>query len=114
RVALERGPIVYCLEGIDNGGSVFDCVLPDNARITPEFKENVLGGVTVLSISGAERATRAADGEVSTQPVNLTAIPYALWNNRGLSTMEVWVARTRENAQVASLSSDSSKPNGRL
>ena len=100
RVALERGPVVYCLEGVDNDGSVFDCVVPESARISATFKPDVLGGATLLSIAGAERAVRGTDGKIGTRQANLVAIPYALWNNRGLSPMEVWCARTPETAQA--------------
>jgi DUF1680 family protein len=94
RVALERGPIVYCLEGADNGGSVSDCLLPEQASITPVVKKDLLGGITVLSIAWAQRAEKTAGDQLSVKPATLTAVPYALWNNRGLYPMEVWVPRT--------------------
>jgi DUF1680 family protein len=100
-VALERGPIVYALEGVDNGGAVFDAVLPASAKVQPEFEKNLLGGVTVLKIAKAERAFRSATGEVAVKSASLTAIPYAFWANRGLSPMEVWMARTPERARMA-------------
>jgi DUF1680 family protein len=100
-VALERGPIVYAFEGVDNNGSVFDTVLPATAEVTPEHRDDLLGGVTVLKIGNAARAFRREDGTVATKPANLVAIPYADWNNRGLSQMEVWVARDPEHARVS-------------
>ena len=48
RVAIERGPIVYCVEGADHGGRVLNLVLPDDAQLTPEHRADLLGGVTVL------------------------------------------------------------------
>lgn len=48
RVALQRGPIVYCIEGVDHGGRVTDLYLPDGAQVRPEHQAEVLGGVTVL------------------------------------------------------------------
>ncbi|HEY5910417.1 MAG TPA: beta-L-arabinofuranosidase domain-containing protein, partial [Verrucomicrobiae bacterium] len=94
RVALERGPIVYCLEGVDNNGSVSDCVLPQKASVKPVMNKALMGGITVLSISGAQRAGKPAGDQLPATAAKLTAIPYALWNNRGLSPMEVWVATT--------------------
>ncbi|HYG35610.1 MAG TPA: glycoside hydrolase family 127 protein, partial [Clostridia bacterium] len=85
RVALERGPLVYCLEGVDNNNTIFDCVVPKGASIKPIVKKDLLGGVTVLSVKGAQRAELRADEKITTRPATLTAIPYALWNNRGLS-----------------------------
>jgi DUF1680 family protein len=101
QVALERGPIAYAFEGVDNDGAVFDTVLPASARVAPEYRENLLGGVTVLKIEGAERAVREESGNVSTKPASLTAIPYAVWANRGLSPMTVWVARDASRARLA-------------
>jgi DUF1680 family protein len=99
-VALERGPVVYAFEGVDNGGSVFDNVLPATAKLATEHRRDLLGGVTVVKVSRAEKASRQDNGEVTTKPVNLTAIPYALWANRGLSPMTVWVARDTAHARL--------------
>ena len=88
QVALERGPIVYAFEGLDNDGKLADLFLPATATCTAAARTDLLGGVTVLNLSGAARRTEA--GEV---PVALTAIPYAFWNNRGLSPMRVWLPR---------------------
>jgi len=106
QVALERGPIVYAFEGVDNNNTVFDCVLPAAAKIKPDHRKDFLGGSTVLKISGAQRALAAADGRVETKPTTLTAIPYALWANRGLTPMAVWLARDASTARP-----DTSKPN---
>jgi uncharacterized protein len=98
-VALERGPTVYALEGVDNDGAVFDAVLPDTARVTPENRGALLGGVTVLKVEHADRAVRNESGTFTAKPANLTAIPYAVWANRGLSPMTVWIARDVTNAR---------------
>ncbi len=71
--ALERGPVVYCVEGIDHGGSIRDLKLPDGADLRAEFMPGLLGGVTVL------------------RGGKLTAIPYAVWANRGVGDMAVWL-----------------------
>jgi hypothetical protein len=98
-VALERGPIVYAFEGLDNSGSVFDIVLPPTANTSAEHRA-MLGGVTVLNIPTAAKAWRQDDGELAIKSANLTAIPYALWANRGLTPMTVWVARDGKHARV--------------
>lgn len=100
-VALERGPIVYAFEGVDNQDSIFDIVLPADAVVTPAFQEKLLGGVTVLNIEQAAKASRQDNGEVLARPARLMAIPYALWANRGLTSMAVWVARDPAHARVA-------------
>ncbi len=100
RVALERGPVVYCLEGIDNDGSVFDAVIPENAVVKAEMRKDPQGGTVVLTVTDAQRAERVAEDKITTKPANLTMIPYHLWNNRGNSPMQVWVARTPEAARL--------------
>jgi len=108
RLALERGPIVYCLEGVDNNQIVDDCVLQMNARISSIYSGN-LGGYTALIIKNGERAERDATNGVVTKKVTLQAVPYALWNNRGLSPMEVWIASTPEYARLKPLPTLSSE-----
>lgn len=91
-VALERGPVVYAFEGIDNDGSVFDLVLPSSSGAKPIYETNLLGGVVALQITGGKRVIRK-DGQAMEKPAQLTAIPYAMWNNRGNSPMAVWLGR---------------------
>lgn len=90
QVALERGPIVYCAEGVDNGGRALSLIVRDDAALVPEPRPTLLGGVTVLRGPGF-----AVDGQGPEQPVTVTAVPYALWNNRGSADMTVWLARDR-------------------
>ncbi len=91
RVALERGPILYCLEGIDNDGTVADVVLPAHAEVTTEHCPDLLGGVTVLRAS-AQRAKSEEDGTVRLDSVAITAVPYYAWAHRDSGAMAVWIA----------------------
>jgi DUF1680 family protein len=81
RVALQRGPLVYCFEGIDNSGNALNLRLSDKASLKADFREGLLGGVTVIESE-----------EAASQP-RLMAIPYYAWNNRGNAEMSVWVQR---------------------
>ena len=63
RVALMRGPIVYCLEGVDNGGKVQNLFIPPEAQFTAEHRPDLLGGVTIVRGS-ALGLYRAQDGGV--------------------------------------------------
>ncbi len=83
RVALMRGPLVYCFEGIDHDGSVLNMALPKDAEIRAEHRPNLLGGVTVL------RGQGLADGK---RPAAVTAVPYYAWQNRGIAEMIAWIA----------------------
>jgi len=100
RVAIERGPIVYCIEGADHDGTVLDIYLDDDVKLTPQHRPELLGGVTVLS-GEAKRAQRGEDGDVTGEPVTLTMIPYYAWCHRGANEMAVWLPRTGGEAQIA-------------
>lgn len=91
-IALERGPLVYCAEAIDNMGLVLNKYLPANAEITEHFEAELLGGVVELS-ADANVVTRGDDGiSKITQESSLNAIPYFAWANRGPGEMSVWLA----------------------
>lgn len=102
RVALERGPVVYCAEWPDNGGGVANLFLPDDAVLTARHRSDLLNGVTVLE--GTARAlSRNDDAEtVEDEEHALMAIPYYAWSHRGVGEMAVWLPRTREAVQTKS------------
>jgi len=99
RVALTRGPLVYCLEGLDNDGQARNLVLPPSAPLAARWEENLLGGVTVLTGEG-QRISRREDGSLAATPVPITAIPYFTWANRGRTPMVVWIAEKPELAEL--------------
>lgn len=88
RVALMRGPLVYCLESPDNAGSLRNLSLPDDAAITAQEHPDLLGGVTALKMTG--RRVSADQGD---QPAELVAIPYYANANRGPVEMTTWIRR---------------------
>jgi hypothetical protein len=98
RVALQRGPVVYCLEGVDNGGAVRNLVLPREAALAACFEKDLLGGVVVVTGDGLA-ASRPGE-EVVTKPVKFTAVPYYAWDNRAPGPMVVWVAEDPEKAEI--------------
>ena len=87
RIALQRGPIVYCIEAADHAGQIRHIALPRDARLTAEHRADFLGGVTVLRGKGV---ARGADSD-EIVPVELTAIPYYAWDNREGGQMAVWL-----------------------
>jgi len=97
RVALQRGPLVYCLEEADNGSNLNAIGLPEESDLETAFDKNFLGGVVTIH-GEALRCDPAAWGrtlyetqEVPTSPMKLTAIPYYAWANRGVGEMLVWM-----------------------
>jgi len=94
KVALQRGPVVYCLEGPDNNGKVLDLVIPDDAELKTQFRKDLLGGVVTIN-GQAGTAKRTLDGRiVPASKKAFTAIPYYAWAHRGRGHMTVWPART--------------------
>jgi uncharacterized protein len=93
KVALQRGPLVYCLEHPDNQGEVTNIALPDNGKVTTQFEKDLLGGV--VTIKGEASVLKiSSDGTmVNTLKKNVKAIPYFVWANRGQGPMQVWIPR---------------------
>ena len=85
KTALQRGPIIYCAEWKDNGGTVSNLAIPANAAFKPVTEPNLLNGVTVLK----GEILSKTKGEAA-KKVELTAIPYYSWANRGKGEMTVW------------------------
>jgi uncharacterized protein len=83
KFALQRGPVVYSLEGADNDGHVLDVRVPPTATFRAAFDTDLLGGVTTLTTT-----VPAADGGA---PRAVKAIPYFAWANRGRGEMVVWI-----------------------
>ncbi len=100
RVALRRGPIVYCLEGVDNGQMKLDrLALDPRSTFEPSWQPDLLGGVVALT--GQASWTQAEDWggalyrsrQPSQTPVSVTAVPYYAWDNRAAGEMRVWLRR---------------------
>ncbi len=99
RVALQRGPVVYCLEGVDNDGQVRNLVLPKDAKLTTEFDKELLGGVVV--VKGEAQAVTGLDdeGKPIVKTTSFVAIPYCIWDNRKPGPMVVWLPERPELAE---------------
>ncbi len=99
KVALQRGPIVFCLEGLDNDGYVASLVIPDDTQIKAEYRPALLNGVTVLT-GRAQVAKRTTEGGVVAAGTrSFAAIPYYAWAHRGRAPMTVWAAREPQTAR---------------
>jgi DUF1680 family protein len=91
RVALQRGPLVYCVEGVDNNAQAWNMVVPENTSFTASYNKDLLRGVVTLKAE-VPVVNASADGlSVATQRKTITAIPYYAWANRGKSPMQVWL-----------------------
>lgn len=92
KVALQRGPLVYCLEGIDNTeGQVLNLVFDPDSKTETSFDPRTLNGIEIISGTAAI-AVQTVDGNKVADSHSFTAIPYYAWANRGGSEMVVWLA----------------------
>src|SRR5206468_8839458 len=99
RVAIERGPIVYAAEWVDNpNGKVRNLMLPDSAKLTAEYKSDLLKGVEVVKGKAVALAFDAQGGVTKTEQ-DFTAIPYYAWANRGRGQMMVWIPNSVASAK---------------
>jgi DUF1680 family protein len=87
-VAIQRGPLVYCLEATDHAGHVRDICLPPEAKLRAEWCPDLLGGIVVIRGQG-RRQVGSEDASA-----DLTAVPYAVWANRDVGEMDVWLRET--------------------
>lgn len=97
KAALVKGPLVYCLEEIDNGKNL-SALYINTTQTIEEIKSDLFGGITELAVPGKRMKETAWNEEelYGEHPVVLSdtilkAVPYAYWNNRGIGEMTVWL-----------------------
>lgn len=102
KIAVERGPLVYCAEQADNDGFNSHHVLlsrhpkfsvAEGYEIMNTESDGRPFSVTAITVDNAQEASIDADGTLRTKDVRLTLIPYYAWNHRGAGRMDVWMAR---------------------
>jgi uncharacterized protein len=97
RVALKRGPLVYCLEAQDQGASLHLLRLPREEALNAQFRNDLLGGIVVIEGKGQANHTKGFEHQLyrTVAPwqsaANLMAVPYYIWCNRGQNPMQVWI-----------------------
>jgi len=93
KVALERGPIVYCAEGTDNEGRIGDLILPDDTELHTEYRQDLLNGINVIrGMAKTSQSDPVTNTENHTQ-LPFLAIPYYAWSHRGAGEMAIWLHR---------------------
>ena len=99
KVAIERGPLMYCLEWPDQTDNrVLNTMLSEDPGFTYSFNDNLLQGVGQIGMKGYSLQANL-DGSVEKIPVDLVAIPYYSWANRGKGEMTVWIPDNDEFGQ---------------
>ena len=100
QVAVQRGPVVYCLESPDlpRGVKISDVLIPSDMKLTARYDRRLLDGIVVLEGRALARPEENWSGELyrefqrsELKPFNVKFIPYSVWQNRGPSEMSVWL-----------------------
>ncbi|MBZ0300916.1 MAG: glycoside hydrolase family 127 protein [Anaerolineae bacterium] len=99
-VALQRGPVLYCIEGTDNGEQLANVILPPDSQLSVVYDASLFGGIPVITADALRVGpSNWANGLYQPQAVldyartstALRAIPYSLWANRAPGEMRVWI-----------------------
>ncbi len=98
RGAVMRGPLLYCLEEIDNGSNLSALAVRPDVQFTERYEPDLLGGTLTIHFIGSRVLEDDwSDGELykpyvmKEADVELTAIPYCLWQNRGKGELQTWI-----------------------
>lgn len=97
KAAIQRGPVVYCLEEVDNGSNLASIYLPVDAELNAEYRGDLLGGLTIITGQAVKLDESNWSGNLYSiekhqyKSVEITAVPYFAWDNRQTGEMLVWL-----------------------
>ena len=104
RVALRRGPLIYCVEEADNaGGPVQSLTLPRRSSLEARWRDDLFDGAMTIAANALRLVPGDAEGALYStaspagRNTSLTALPYHLWANRQPGSMQVWITEAVEN-----------------
>lgn len=100
KVAILRGPLVYCAEFADNNNHTSNLVLSDNATFTTEFRKDLLNGVMVVKSKATAINIEDNGTKISSQEQPLTLIPFYARCNRGEGEMRIWLPKKIVNVDL--------------
>jgi hypothetical protein len=106
-LAIQRGPVVYCLESQDQGirSNLLDIQIDPTQPLQSLWRDDLLGGIMTVKASGYlidiepwqgvlyQQTGRLSSEHIKRQPIRLVAIPYYAWGNRGIESMRVWIPK---------------------
>ena len=100
RIAIQRGPLVYCVEGADNNGKAWNILIPENATFNV-IEYQVLDEKVMAVQADMRVMTGSEDGmNLVSEPQKITAIPYYTWANRGQNEMQVWLPTKIQEVKI--------------
>lgn len=101
KIALQRGPIMYCAEWADNNGRAANIIIPATAAFTTEFNPAVLNGVMTIKTASPVLVINNEES-VTTEKKAVTLIPYYSWANRGKGEMMLWFPTSVKDIEIIS------------
>jgi DUF1680 family protein len=102
KVALQRGPVIYCAEWVDNNGKISNIVMPANTTFTTEYKRTLLNGVEIVKANVPAVLIDANGENLHTEKQPFVAIPYYAWANRGKGEMMIWFPEQVKDVDLVS------------
>jgi DUF1680 family protein len=102
KIALQRGPLMYCAEAIDNNGKTGNVIIPEDAALTTEVRKDLLKGVVVITGQVPVLKVSGDGKNVSTEKNRFVAIPYYAWAHRGEGEMNVWFPKQVKAVELIS------------
>lgn len=94
RVALQYGPLVYCVETADNGDDVWKTIVPPDTHFETNFDAARLGGINTIRFDAKVAVVSGGGRTLSSADKKITAIPYYAWCNRGGDAMQIWLPQS--------------------
>ena len=100
RVALERGPLVFCAEGSDNHGGTYNLIVPAQVALEAIYEQSLFDGL--YTVHGEVPFVQVSDSglEADTRVASFKAIPYYAWGHRGPGQMTVWFPESMGSVEV--------------
>lgn len=102
KIALQFGPLIYCLESPDNFGATSNVIVPETSTFTTQFQPALLNGVMTLQGNGIAIMIDEEKNSVQTKAQPVTAIPYYAWAHRGKGEMTVWIPQRISGIEILS------------
>lgn len=99
RIAVERGPLVYCAESADNDFDIQSMLLPAHPTFETTDRPDLLNGIKQLKTQ-AQVLSYDTQGRLQTRNVSLSLIPYYAWNHRGIGKMMVWMPQRVQAVKI--------------
>lgn len=100
RVAIQRGPLVYCVEGIDNNNKAWNIILPSNTQFSTSAMNVLDEPVIALQAKVPVVVINEEGTALQTENRTITAIPYYTWANRGKNEMQIWLPVKIKNVKI--------------